>query len=786
MTLIGLRRDERPIVANRIVMVLAIMVQFAAAPLVAKAADSKPFIECDRDELVQAVPELAGIQFEPSEDRLNGLLQATGESLGGMFAKRVGISAAEEVHEMRFEDSMAETSRRGSFRYVVQPLAEGAWEPFEELRRDPSTGLAVQAPPKVDFLVSGHFFKLLSYIFPEYRDRSRFRYLGRWKDYFVVAFSQRRETALQGHIPIGGSRVPLLQGLVWIDGAANRIVRLRLDLLERVEDFPFETLTTDISLAPMNFQSVATTFLIPARVTVHAGYAGGEVHSVHRFSDYQLYGVGGRIAADENGKHAGVPTMEAASAEDAWELLDRGISLARENKPVEAIALFREALRVNPDMPAGQYHLAAALRATGDLAGAEGELREAMKRVPNSGPVHNSLGILMFKRGDIPGAVAEFRTSARLQPADAAVHFNLARALERVGDRKAALDEYRTASTLAPGNAVFKGRYGRLARAANVATAPDGDTTIKVNVRQVLVPVIVTDMDGHHVTGLKQPDFRVFEDGVEQKISGFSVEEAGVPGPAPANAGADTQGGVEPAPMRSPIRRTYLICIDSFHSAFANLVHVREALSRLFRQEQAGTSQYIMVALGFSTQMVQRPTTDPAEVLRAVESKDFEKLFSGSRQGSTQAELLDFRRALDAARAECDSGESPLCESMKRPLPQEANQIASQERIFTLSFLRQLRALVQELARGTGRRHIILFSDGFQLVPGANHQHIGGRRYFLFFGQEQLVATNVLGTELIGWLAEVLGKLPDGVQVQPNRGRRIMTELEILQHPLSK
>jgi hypothetical protein len=41
-------------------------------------------------------------------------------------------------------------------------------------------------------------------------------------------------------------------------------------------------------------------------------------------------------------------------------------------------------------------------------------------------------------------------------------------------------------------------------------------------------------------------------------------------------------------------------------------------------------------------------------------------------------------------------------------------------------------------------------------------------------------------SELIGWLAEVLGKLPDGVQVQPNRGRRIMTELEILQHPLSK
>ena len=79
------------------------------------AAESKPFVECDRVELVQAVPELAGIQFEPSEDRVDGVLEATGDRLRGMFAKLVGISAAEEIHEMRFEDSMVETSRRETF-----------------------------------------------------------------------------------------------------------------------------------------------------------------------------------------------------------------------------------------------------------------------------------------------------------------------------------------------------------------------------------------------------------------------------------------------------------------------------------------------------------------------------------------------------------------------------------------------------------------------------------------------------------------------------------------------
>jgi len=715
----GFRREASSVGANHLAMLLALVVQCASALTGAKAADSKPFIECDRDELLQAVPELTGIQFEASQGRLDGLLQTTGERLSGMFAKLVGISVAEDIHEMRFENSMAETSRRENFRYVVQALAEGAREHFGELRKDPATGTAIQTATKSDFLVTGHFFRLLSYVFPEYRDQSRFRYLGRWKNYFVVAFAERREvTAMQSDNPIGGSRTPLLQGLVWIEGATNRIVRLRLDLLERIEGFPFEALTRDISLAPMNVQSIGTEILLPVTVTVHARYPGGEVHSVHRFSDYRLYGGGDRSLTDEDKRHAAISTMEAAGGEDAWELLDRGIALAKEGKPGEAITRFREALRLNPDMPADQYHLATALRATGDPAGAVAELREMLKRVPNSGLAHNSLGVLLFNYGDLPGAVVEFRASAQLQPADATAHFNLAQALERLGDRKAALEEYRTASTLAPDNAGFNERYEQLERAANTPAVPAADTTIKVDVRQVLVPVVVTDMNGHHVTSLKQPDFRVFEDGVEQKISGFSVEDAGVPSssPVPANAGAEAPR-TETALKGAPIRRTYLICIDSIHSVFSNLVYVREAMSKLFRDERAGDSQYIVVAVGTSTQMVQKPTADPTDVLRAIEAKEFEKLLGDSRRGSIPTDLSAFQRELDAARNACDHGE-PQCESMKRRLPSEANQIATRDATATLGFLRQFRSLVEELTRVTERGHIILFSDGFQLVPG--------------------------------------------------------------------
>jgi VWFA-related protein len=408
-------------------------------------------------------------------------------------------------------------------------------------------------------------------------------------------------------------------------------------------------------------------------------------------------------------------------------MLDRGISLGRENKLPESIALLRQALQLDPEMAGARYHLAAALREAGDFAGAEDMLREALRRTPKSGPTHNLLGLILFKRGDVAGAVVELRAGAALQPKDATVHFNLARVLERV-DAKSALEEYRIASTLAPDNAAIKAGYEQFEHAATAAVelAAPG-VTIKVEVRQVLVPVVVRDKEGHHVSGLTQADFHVFEDGVEQKISGFAVENAGASGAATAAVSSEPQpaaGAVTPPapPAQTPpaprvVRRTYLICIDSLNTKFANIVHVRAALSKLFAAEQPGDAQYMVVAIGAHTQVVQGLTTDPAEVLKAIESKDFQKLFLASRASSMEQDLQEFLRALDHTISACDK-KDPICDSMMRALQAQASGLASAEQAYTLAFLDQFRHAVEELARGTGRRTIVLCSDGFQLVPG--------------------------------------------------------------------
>jgi len=53
-----------------------------------------------------------------------------------------------------------------------------------------------------------------------------------------------------------------------------------------------------------------------------------------------------------------------------------------------------------------------------------------------------------------------------------------------------------------------------------------GDYSIQVTVPVVNVPVAVTTKDGQFISNLKKENFRVYEDGVQQSISGFNIAEA--------------------------------------------------------------------------------------------------------------------------------------------------------------------------------------------------------------------------------------------------------------------
>ena len=56
----------------------------------------------------------------------------------------------------------------------------------------------------------------------------------------------------------------------------------------------------------------------------------------------------------------------------------------------------------------------------------------------------------------------------------------------------------------------------------------DPDDVISVETTEILLPVTVRDADGEFVSGLTRTDFRVFEDGLDQPLSDFSLRQVPV------------------------------------------------------------------------------------------------------------------------------------------------------------------------------------------------------------------------------------------------------------------
>src|SRR6266576_6533162 len=59
---------------------------------------------------------------------------------------------------------------------------------------------------------------------------------------------------------------------------------------------------------------------------------------------------------------------------------------------------------------------------------------------------------------------------------------------------------------------------------------------------------------------------------------------------------------------------------------------------------------------------------------------------------------------------------------------------------------------------------------GIKKAERADHLDVGRQRYFFLFDEEQLIPANVLSAELIGWFAEVSGKLGYRAQINTDRG----------------
>ncbi|HLW79863.1 MAG TPA: VWA domain-containing protein, partial [Terriglobia bacterium] len=276
-----------------------------------------------------------------------------------------------------------------------------------------------------------------------------------------------------------------------------------------------------------------------------------------------------------------------------------------------------------------------------------------------------------------------------------------------------------------------------VAQQSSAETAPQ--TTIKVEVRQVLVPVVVTDKHGHSVTGLKADDFSVTEDGEPEKLTWFgTASDPAERSTVPAAASVAAPAAAAPPPPTPTTQaqvphRTYLLCLDTLNSSFGSFGQVRNALHKLFKEEPAGSdATYALVALGRQPVVVQNLTQDPAAILAALGSKELTKAIEQSETSNLASQETELSQALSGYCQICpcagqtspatrtSGGSGQICDGKRQSLEMWAQSAAREQEALTRDFLRNLGALTGKLADLPGKRLLIFISDGFNLRPGRN------------------------------------------------------------------
>ena len=127
-----------------------------------------------------------------------------------------------------------------------------------------------------------------------------------------------------------------------------------------------------------------------------------------------------------------------------------GNALREQGSLDEAVAAYRQAIRIKPDLAAAYSNLGAALKERGSLDEAVAACRQAICIKPDFAEAHSNLGNALMERGNLDEAVAAYGEAIRIKPDYAEAYSNLGNALKERGSLDEAVAAYREAIRIKP------------------------------------------------------------------------------------------------------------------------------------------------------------------------------------------------------------------------------------------------------------------------------------------------------------------------------------------------
>ena len=124
---------------------------------------------------------------------------------------------------------------------------------------------------------------------------------------------------------------------------------------------------------------------------------------------------------------------DIATAMSAEQLLRQGVAAAGRGAADEAVARFRQAVALRPELAAAQANLGLLLLGLRRHAEAEAPLRAALSLMPHDGALRNALGVALEALHRFDEAAQNYRAALEAQPGLAEAHANLGNCLRRLG-----------------------------------------------------------------------------------------------------------------------------------------------------------------------------------------------------------------------------------------------------------------------------------------------------------------------------------------------------------------
>jgi len=287
------------------------------------------------------------------------------------------------------------------------------------------------------------------------------------------------------------------------------------------------------------------------------------------------------------------------------------------------------------------------------------------------------------------------------------------------------------------------------------------DPLLRIETDLVQIDVVVTDKQGKLVRDLKREDFELFEDGKKQEITHFAVGTASQPAKwlTVEKKKPSEKSPVDSTPVEIQADRYIVVAVDDFHLAPENLIIAKRTLHRFINNQMVAGDQVAIATTSGNIGMFQQFTSERDVLERAISRLSVQNRTVTSpsdipRITDYQAELIDIgdQDALELAIQEilrlepapspppgagrggggrgglnADFGTSPRERAMLQA-QSRARAIVAQNAHYTRATLSNLESVIRNLRNLTGRKILILLSDGFHLGGNSASQIFDMRR----------------------------------------------------------